>query len=194
MPRIHPLFPAVAAGLLLAVSPANASGRFELQSRKLEAPEMGTITQWMLRTDDGFFGFMPPRGASLETDAERRVLRIRPPGQPDILVTILPDAALAAGELDRKALKELALRDLPMCHVTDQGAFHTESERGLFFELTSTRDAGDATVTRIGYARISGVLFEFRTTCTVREARSAFRVFQDLLTSFQALGPASPKA
>ena len=185
----HRWLAALGAGLLLAAQPARAAGRFELQSRKIEAPEMGRITQWMLRTEHGFFGFMVPRGTSLETEAAKGVLRIRVTGQPDLVVTTLPDTVIDPGDLDQKTLREMVLRHHPGTEVAVEGVFHTESEQGFFFDLTSPRDAGAATITRIGYARVHGALFEFRMTCAANRVQSSFRTFQDFLTSFQPLGP-----
>jgi hypothetical protein len=178
-----------ALGLAFAVCQvaAVAADRFQITIRTLQLPEMGTVTNWILRTADGAFCFMPPFGSSIYGDTAERFFSLTRAGSPTIFVRLHKEPNRQKQPLNREALRERVLRDRAQAKVVDEGIARTESEEGFFFDVRWATSSGTVSQSRHVFVRVKGVLFEFSTTAPPGQFEAATSPLQDLLTSFQAL-------
>ncbi len=183
-----PLLGLLSLGLWLSGSGACAAERFQLTTRVLSPPEMGAITNWVLQTERGDFGFMPPLGAAVYRDAAERFLSISVPGDLTLRIRACREKAkeTAGPRLDREALRAQALENRSQAKVIEEGTAQADSEQGVYFDVLWQGRGGESIQARHAFVRVGGILFEFSTSTSSNRFPRARVALQELLTSFQA--------
>lgn len=173
------------AGLLLSLAVQGKDPAFAYGTRTLELPEIGVVTNWVIRTGTGAYAFMPPNGWRFEAH----------PGEPR-LVWVAADTARISITAQTRELLEVATASpdrleqyvknrLPQGDIRGQTRIHTEGESGTAFDV-SWRGVQDTPMrTRLGIVKVGGSTFEFALSTEAATFSDFVAAFNGMLTSFQ---------
>lgn len=165
------------------------SSNFSYGTRTVQAPEIGVVTNWVIRTGGVSYAFMPPSQWRFEPQ----------PGEPR-LVWVSPDYARISITLQTELLQELdpgnaakleryVQERLPEGTVRDRVRFHTESETGTAFDIAWNGPQHTPMRARLGVIQLAGSNFEFLLSAEAERFSKVLVAFNGLLTSFQVVKP-----
>lgn len=175
----------VCASLLLSLTVRGKDAVFAYGTRTIELPEIGVVTNWVVRTGTGAYAFMPPNGWRFEAH----------PGEPR-LVWVAADSArisitaqtpqlLEVATANRASLEQYVKNRLPQGAIQGQANFHTEGEEGTAFDVSWRGTHNILMLTRLGVVKVGGSTFEFALSTEAAHFSRFLTAFNGLLSSFQ---------
>jgi hypothetical protein len=170
--------------LTLFGAAALASNRLELTSRRVELPEIGTVTNRAVATDFGTFSFMPPVGWSIEPNDERTRVAFVSPTFERITLRLADEIGTAPDNLTKTSLRQKLLARFPNLELHSQGTCYTEACQGTTFDIVID-PAKTGSLTRFAFVCVESATFEFTLTARSERFTHFLEALNALLTSFQ---------
>jgi len=170
---------------LLFESCALSDGRFDLQLRKVELPEMGAVTRCQLSTDKGSYGFMPPYNWRIEADTAAKRINLTSPESTLITVRSLSAGPTSPG-MSASAWREILSRQYPDAKILEEFEAIGGGATGRAFDLEFEGKPGPRLLIRVVFIPMAGELLEFHLAARADRFRGDTLTLSSLLTSFQA--------
>ncbi len=157
---------------------------FGVSTRKLVLPEVGVVTNWVIRVGGEGYSFMPPLGWRRDHAVRGGVGWVSERGV-RLVLERAPEAWLSLAGTNAVNCEAAIARDFPEARMVGRSRCYTEGGEGVMVDLEWEGVQGESMISRVSVVDFSGVGFRFILTARRTLFGGAVSAYQGVLTSFQ---------
>lgn len=182
-------------GVVLTAGMAVSAAGFEVRTRVLSDPEMGTVTNHILVLPQANVGFMPPPNWTLQVDAVQGWLAITPGGEAmgeELIQMRLyePPPQKSPMAVQPGTRQEQILARYPGAVVVGSGVCYTEGGNGTYVDVDWKSKNARVYRLRVATVKVAGIPLEVMFQTTPSRAPKSLTTFQGFLTSLRPMNSA----
>lgn len=176
------------------LSSAFAAQSFHLREEKIQAPEMGEITCYILTSGSQEFSFMPPRAWTVGLEANKQRITFQSTDNASS-ITLAFGSSETAGEEepDVEVLRRQVLAQFSQGRVIEEFPCFTSSHKGRGFQVQWIAGGQVPMLSRVAYFWTPTGPLQFTLTTMSDRFKAVQPVLGSLMTSFQLKGKVQPQ-